>query len=159
MQQCHSWCLYKLALFLDIHTMLLLFPLQPLMRAPVTMRHSLAKSQASGMHVALDHLPAPGLAATRHHASNAVTATGPCPIPRASTTPAVTSPWWGSSNTLPTLIHSPTGQNGGVDCRQRNTNGQEERSKRGYKEEKETDRRETHRRTEPESKSIVSKVS
>lgn len=59
--------------------------------APCHQRHSLAKPQTSGMHVALDRLPAPSLAAARHHASDAVTATGTLPSPRAGT-PAVTGP-------------------------------------------------------------------
>ncbi len=126
---------------------------------PVTMRHSLAKPKASGMHVALDRLPASGLAAPCHHAPNAVTATGPCPSPRASTTPAVTGPWRGSSTAMPTLIHSPTGRNSGAGRRQRNTDRQKERTRRGYKEERRTVERQTHRRTEPESKRIISKVS
>lgn len=117
---------------------------------PVTMRHSLAKPQASGMHVALDCLPPPGLAAPRHHAPNAVTATGPCPSPRASTNPAVAGPRRGSSTALPTLIHSPTGRNSVVDWRQRNMDRQKERTRRGYKGERERDgqtKRQTHRRT------------
>lgn len=114
---------------------------------PVTMRHSLAKPEASGMHVALDRLPAPGLAAPRHHAPNAVTATGPRPSPRASTTPAVAGPRRGSSTALPTLIHGPTGRNSGVDRRQRNTDRQKERTRKGQKEEREADRRETDAQT------------
>lgn len=80
----------------------------PCRRGAPLMHHSLAKSQASGMHVALDHLPAPGLAAPRHHASNAVAATGPRPIPRARAAPAVARR--GSGATLPTLFHGPAGQ-------------------------------------------------
>lgn len=119
---------------------------------PVTMRHSLAKPQASGMHVALDRLPAPDLAAPRHHAPNAVTATGPCPSPRASTTPAVAGPRRGSSTALPTLIHGPTGRNSGVDRRQRNTDRQKETTRRGYKEEKERDGQTRDRRTDVQSR-------
>lgn len=75
----------------------------------VTKINSLAKPQASGMHVALDRLPAPSLAAARHHASNAVTATRPRSCTGAGAAPAVTGPRWGSSTALPTLIHCPTG--------------------------------------------------
>lgn len=99
--------------FLATHIMLGLCPQWPLMRTHITMRHSLATAQASGMHVALERLPAASPAAARHHAANAVTATGPRPCPRARTTPAVTGPRWGPSSTLPTLIR-PTGTNGAV---------------------------------------------
>lgn len=76
----------------------------------------------------------PGLAAPRHHAPNAVTATGPCPSTRASTTPAVAGPWRGSSTALPTLIHGPTGEEqwGGSD-----TKKHRQTERRGYKEERE----------------------
>lgn len=86
----------------------------------VTMRHSLAEAQASSMHVALDCLPPPGLAAPRHHAANAVAAAGPCPSPRASTTPAVTGPWRRPSAALPTLIRSPADRHSEADRKQRN---------------------------------------
>lgn len=55
--------------------------------AAVALRHSLAKAQASGVHVTLDRLPAARLAAPRHHAPNTVTATRPRPRARASSTP------------------------------------------------------------------------
>lgn len=101
---------------------------------PVTMRNSLGEAQASSMHVALDCLPPPGLAAPRHHAANAVTAAGPFPSPRASTTPAVTGPGQGPSAALPTLIRSPTDRHSEADRQQRNTDAQK-------KEERERERK------------------
>lgn len=121
----------------------------------VTMRHSLAKPQASGMHVALDRLPAPGLAAPRHHAPHAVAATGPCPSPRASTTPAVTGPRWGSSTTLPTLIHSPTGWNGGVGRRQGKHGQTDPREGTNKTKKREIDERQTHRAGEQKCYELV----
>lgn len=92
--------------------------------------HSLAEAQASGMHVALDGLPASGLAAARHHAPHAVTTTGPRPSPRASTTPAVTGPRRGPRTALPTLIHGPAGRSSRVGAGDRETRTDREREKR-----------------------------
>lgn len=117
----------------------------------VTMQHSLAKTQGSGMHVALDRLPAPGLAAPRHHAPSAVAATWPPVSTGASPTPTVNGPRWGSSSALPTLIHSPTGKN---DVGPRtNRHGWTWR-----KDQERIDDRQTHKRTKPESKKFSVKL-
>lgn len=154
MQLLHPWYFYRL-------TSLIATPCcccahcNPSCVPHVTMRHSLAKPQASGMHVALDRLPAPGLAAPRHHAPHAVAATGPCPSPRASTTPAVTGPRWGSSTTLPTLIHSPTGWNGGVGRRQGKHGQTDPREGTNKTKKREIDERQTHRAGEQKCYELV----
>lgn len=109
------------------------------------MRNSLAEAQASSMHVALDCLPPPGLAAPRHHAANAVTAAGPCPSRRASTTPAVTGPRRGPSAALPTLIRSTTDRHSEVDRKQRNTDAQKKEEREREREENAVDRRRDRR--------------
>lgn len=129
---------------------------------PVTaMRHSLAKPQASGVHVALDRLPPPRLAAPRHHAANTVTATGPRPSPRASTTPAVAGPRRGSSTALPTLIHGPAGGNGAVGSETEKHGTDREKGPGEDRRMKERDgrtQRQTHRRTRRRAESLSAKL-
>lgn len=79
---------------------------------------------------------------------------GPAPLPEQAPPPLSLAPGEGPAPPCPPLSTAPLGGNVGLDHRQRNTDRQEERTKRGYKEERErrTDERQTHRRTEPESK-------
>lgn len=167
MQHCHSWCVGKLIVLRCVRDMLLLCSLWPphaCAPQPITaMRHSLAKPQASGVHVALDRLPPPRLAAPRHHAANTVTATGPRPSPRASTTPAVAGPWRGSSTALPTLIHGPAGGNGAVgsETEKHGTDREKGPGEDRKMRERRTDgrtQRQTHRRTRRKAESLSAKL-
>jgi len=82
---------------------------------------------------------------------------GPAPVPEQAPPPLSLVPGEGPAPPCPPLSTAPlAGMEG--NRRQRNTDGREERIKRGYKKWR-IDERQTHKRTGPESKSDISKVS